>query len=241
MTKTKAITKNKAITRNKEVTRIKEITRNKEITENKETTKNKGKHEQSAYKQKGTTTTTKEITTKNKGNPKQTISKDSCIETQNRYSILNENPGSESCNTNNRVLKSILKNTSSDEQKDWNQGKRVRFKIPSKGRKNKGNKKGKIDKLRIMYVNINGIKDKLLSLEANAEAYEAHIVAVTETKQLPPKLKGYGNWKSKERTGKGGGGVAIAARLDISSKIMTSTQGLGMVLGFILAKSNFEI
>merc|ERR1712237_39125 len=51
-----------------------------------------------------------------------------------------------------------------------------------------------------------------------AKAYDAHIIAVVETKQLPPKLEGYGKWNSKERTNRGGGGVAIAARADINSK-----------------------
>ena len=70
-----------------------------------------------------------------------------------------------------------------------------------------------------MYVNLDGIKGKVESLEVTATALEADIILVTETKQLPPKLRGYGKWISKERTEKGGGGVAITAKDDIYGRI----------------------
>ena len=98
--------------------------------------------------------------------------------------------------------------------------KRVRF----KGIRVNGNKKrkgkNKLKTLRILYANVNGIKDKMTSLQNAAETYGAHIVAVVETKQIPPRLEGYGIWNSKERKNKGGGGVAIAARNDVNSKII---------------------
>ena len=70
-----------------------------------------------------------------------------------------------------------------------------------------------------MYVTLDGIKGKVESLEITATALEADIILVTETKQIPPKLRGYGKWISKERKNKGGGGVAITAKEDIYDRI----------------------
>ena len=71
-----------------------------------------------------------------------------------------------------------------------------------------------------MYVNINEIKDKIKSPELTAQTCKAHILAVVETKQIPPRIEGFGNWNHKERKNKGGGGVAIAARGDINQNII---------------------
>ena len=42
---------------------------------------------------------------------------------------------------------------------------------------------------------------------------------MTETKQIPPRLKGFGKWRSKERTTKGGGGVAICFKQYLDSRV----------------------
>ncbi len=55
----------------------------------------------------------------------------------------------------------------------------------------------------------------MASLETAAHIYDAHVIAISETKQLPPKAKGYGKWNSKERKNRAGGGVAIAVRQDL--------------------------
>ncbi len=44
----------------------------------------------------------------------------------------------------------------------------------------------------------------MISLQLAAELYEAHIVAITKTTQIPPNLQGYASWINKERTDRGG-------------------------------------
>ena len=140
-------------------------------------------------------------------------------DTSNRYGVLQCISEDNIHELNSaRAPKGILITGTKD--KDTRPIKKVRFKNHGKKRnRKKGKSKNKIKNLRIMYVNVNGIKDKVISLQSTAAAYDAHIIAVTETKQIPPQLKGYGKWKSKERKNKGGGGVAIAARSDINAKI----------------------
>ncbi len=88
--------------------------------------------------------------------------------------------------------------------------KNVRFKFPRK-------RKGKTfpSQIKVLYANANGIGDKEASLETAAHIYDAHIIAISETKQLTPKAKGYGKWNSKERKNRAGGGVAVAVRQDL--------------------------
>ena len=143
----------------------------------------------------------------------------------------NEKNMNESNIFNQRInnLKSILKKTNSKNDnvktKENNPRKKVRFKKPNRtskrnvNNKKRGKKKKFIKKLRIMYVNLDGINDKVQSLETTANTLEADIILVTETKQMPPKLRGYGKWISKERIGKGGGGVAITAKEDIYDRL----------------------
>ena len=95
----------------------------------------------------------------------------------------------------------------------------------NKKRNRNKNRKNKITEVTLMYANVNGIKEKVNSLEQNASACGAHMVLVTETKQIPPKLQEYDKWKSKERKEGAGGGVGICARKDIASKI-TRTENL---------------
>ena len=97
---------------------------------------------------------------------------------------------------------------------------KVRTKL-IKRNKNKG--KQTINCLNVLYANANGIRDKMVSIQSAAEEYDAHIVAITETKINPPKLQGYGKWKSKERKQRAGGGVAITARNDINNKVTKVT------------------
>ena len=77
------------------------------------------------------------------------------------------------------------------------------------------NRKNKLTELVLMYANVNGIKEKINSIQQNANACGAHIILATETKQIPPKLQDYDKWKSKERKKGTGGGVGICARKDI--------------------------
>lgn len=70
--------------------------------------------------------------------------------------------------------------------------------------------------LNILYMNADGVNNKLESIEAAAQATDTHIIAVTETKlkSKPNKINGY-QWKFKPRKNRDGGGVAIAIREDI--------------------------
>ena len=113
-----------------------------------------------------------------------------------------------------KAPKSILKKENSKNK--VHQEKKVRFK---KVKKYKTKGKSKLEKLRVLYANVNGINDKVNSLQSAAQLHDASIITITETKQLPPKLEGYGTWISKERKNRGGGGVAITAKNDIYSKI----------------------
>ena len=63
----------------------------------------------------------------------------------------------------------------------------------------------------ILYANANGITGKMDSLKTAAKLHNAHIITITETKTSgsPPQLDGY-TWISKSRTGRLGGGVAVA-------------------------------
>ncbi len=70
--------------------------------------------------------------------------------------------------------------------------------------------------IKVLYVNANGIGDKMASLETAAHIYDAHIIAISDTKQLPPIAKGYGKWKSKERKNRAEGGVAIEVRQNLA-------------------------
>ncbi len=56
----------------------------------------------------------------------------------------------------------------------------------TKIRRSKALKKDKqITELKIMYANANGIGDKINSIQSASELYGAHIIAITETKQIP--------------------------------------------------------
>ena len=105
--------------------------------------------------------------------------------------------------------------------------KKVRFKIENSNGKNKRKKKtrskrGKHGKgnreqnIKILYVNINGAKSKIESLQSAVQTHNSHIVALTETKGIPPKLDGYAKWELKQ-TNKHGGGVAITVREELAN------------------------
>ena len=136
----------------------------------------------------------------------------------NMYDVLNEINSTTDETTSNEENhlepKGTLKGKGT--QQGNKSSKKVRFK---KKKKIKLKGKNNIEKIKILYTNANGVADKMNSLQTAAQLYGAHIIAITETKQIPPKIDGYGNWKSKERKNKGGGGVAITARNDIYSKI----------------------
>ena len=48
--------------------------------------------------------------------------------------------------------------------------------------------------------------------------HSSHIITIAETKGKPPRINGYSEWYKRNRSGRGGGGVAIAVREDIENK-----------------------
>ena len=66
-----------------------------------------------------------------------------------------------------------------------------------------------------MYANVNGVRGKIISLQAAADSQNSHIVAITETKGTPPALEGYTPWYHRPRSEGDEGGVAITVRNDI--------------------------
>ena len=74
--------------------------------------------------------------------------------------------------------------------------------------------------MKIMYANANGITGKIDSLKTATKTHNSHIITITETKIQGdmPKLEGY-EWISKNRTGKEGGGIAIAVRNDLTNNV----------------------
>ena len=72
-------------------------------------------------------------------------------------------------------------------------------------RKNKSAKKAKIEEIRMVHANVNGIGMKNRSLQNVADLFQANVVSLNETKQRPQKLKGFGAWYSKERKNREGG------------------------------------
>ena len=49
----------------------------------------------------------------------------------------------------------------------------------------------------IVYTHVNGLGDKVNRVQSVDELYEVPILAA-ETKQIPPKVGGYGKWIEKE-------------------------------------------
>ena len=111
----------------------------------------------------------------------------------------------------NKVWAKVTQNKSETKLEN-NKERHTKKKIRRKNKK-------KMKKLRILYSNVDGIKDKRNHLETTAQACEIDIVAIAETKMKPPKLHGYDTWKSKERKERTGGGVAICAQQEIGQKI----------------------
>jgi hypothetical protein len=93
--------------------------------------------------------------------------------------------------------------------------------IPKAPKKNK-----QLTEVKILYANANGIGDKMNSIQSAAELYGAHIIAITETKQIPPKVPGFGKWIEKQRRNRAGGEIAIAVRQEIAN-IVTKVDDLG--------------
>ena len=81
---------------------------------------------------------------------------------------------------------------------------------------NRKRKKPQSKGLRILYTNPRGATGKIQSIEADAHAYDAHYIALAETKfsAKPLPIKGY-KWFYRNRENRDGGGVAIAARDDL--------------------------
>ena len=82
------------------------------------------------------------------------------------------------------------------------------------------------NELNIMYVNVNGIQNKVDSLVNAIKCHESHIVALTETKleSYPPYIEGY-KWMTKNRKNKQGGGVAFMVKEELVNRTKQA-QGL---------------
>ena len=108
-------------------------------------------------------------------------------------------------------------------EKNRNKRRRARKAQDRKERKMK-NQEEMNNGITVMYVNVNGIGDKALSLQTAAKMVEADIIAITETKQIPPKIDGYAKWMSKERKDRQGGGVAITVREELDQVATRCTE-----------------
>ena len=134
------------------------------------------------------------------------------------------NPRGQSTRGGHRGLRGILKHVEQNTEKSITQKKSVRFKdesrktVNSKKRKtrSKRHKTKKETNLKILYANVNGAKSKIESIQSAVQTHNSHIVAITETKGLPPKLEGYAKWEIKQNN-KHGGGVAITVREEMAN------------------------
>ena len=93
--------------------------------------------------------------------------------------------------------------------------KKKHQKVNKKGHKKRKNKK-KTKNINLLYVNPDGITGKITSLISTAQATNAHIIGLAETKlgKTHPIVQGY-EWINKPRKGRTGGGVAMLIREDI--------------------------
>ncbi len=69
--------------------------------------------------------------------------------------------------------------------------KRVRIKITKKTRL--------IKELKILFANANGLGDNITSSEVEGYTYEAHIIAMAETNNLPHIAKRYSKWILRQK------------------------------------------
>ncbi len=95
----------------------------------------------------------------------------------------------------------------------------VKRKTKKRDRKNQAKHLIRENGINLMYANANGIGDKAASVESVAVLEDADVIAITETKQIPPKIPGYMKWVSKERKNQQGGGVAITVKEDLSKAV----------------------
>ncbi len=103
--------------------------------------------------------------------------------------------------------------------------KRVKFiNINKKPRTKNKNKKIR-EKLKLIYINANGITGKITSLQNNIQEYQANICCIAETKLKtnPPPIEGY-NWEIKNRTNRQGGGVAILTQNNLKATQVTDLE-----------------
>ncbi len=135
-------------------------------------------------------------------------------------SLSNHEHGEESSPTKYResLPRTIIIENKKDQDQRENSSKIRRCKTLKKDKQ--------ITELKILHANINGIGDKINSIQSSAELYTVHIIAITETKQIPPKIQGYGKWIEKQKRNHTGGGVVILVMQDISS-IITRVGDLG--------------
>jgi len=102
------------------------------------------------------------------------------------------------------------------------QGNTREGKRTHRGKRN--NNRHKIDKLKILTINIRGIKSKTNTLENTLLTHGTHIAGITEThlsKGEKINIKGY-KWVGKERKDKQGGGIGFLIRNDIANLTETT-------------------
>ena len=89
-----------------------------------------------------------------------------------------------------------------------------------KGRHRKKMNKEKTNKLRLMYVNANGIASKIQSLNSLLYAEDIDIAAIVETKTtgLNPTTEGY-TWIAKKATSNSSGGTAIVIKNNLIPQV----------------------
>ena len=104
-------------------------------------------------------------------------------------------------------------NTNTYPQSEKQKVKKIRNRKKGKSKRN-----NRMDTIRVMYANINGIKSKIKALENIVDTILPHIICLTETKtESMPIITGY-DWTLKKRENKKGGGVAIGIRKEINTE-----------------------
>ncbi len=117
-----------------------------------------------------------------------------------------------------KEFKPAAKSKPTTDERNNTRNKRRREKRIMKRQQNKKEGSENLEKrITILYANANGIGDKAISIQSAAQMTEAHIIAITETKQIPPKIEGYAKWYSKERKDRQGGGVAITVKEELTN------------------------
>ncbi len=140
------------------------------------------------------------------------------INTTNTVYVLEERANNKNKNTANNMFDECNNITNSDTNKKTTQSKHNNTIHQKKTRTKNKNRKPRIDKLKIIYSNANGVNSKIESIKNNLQTYECDIYCITETKlkSEPPPIEGY-KWETKNRSNRQGGGVAILIKSSLKN------------------------